>query len=90
MNTIVQNIINTAPVSIDDNYKIRLHKRADQLLKRLEIIRAYSNPGFVEYENGMAVRFFPNVYLTEETAKRCGRLRGEIRKELNEIQKLKP
>lgn len=87
MNAIIQNIIKTSPVSIDDNYKTRLKERFEVLINRRDKLSVCANRGSIEYENGMAARFYPNIHYRKDF-KRLGRMIAEINKELNQITRI--
>lgn len=89
MSSIVENIIKNSPVSIDDNYKIRLKTRQTLLVNRREMLISASIPGVVEYENGMAARFYPNVNYSRSDIVRMKRMISVINKELDEIGRVK-
>lgn len=86
MNGIIKNIIKTAPIEIDDNYEIRLRQRAEVLNKRRDKLIICNSRGSIEFENGIAVRFFPFVMYRKDF-KRLDRMIKEINKELREIGK---
>jgi hypothetical protein len=88
MHGLVNHIIKTSPVTWDDNYKTRLRQRHDLLIRRRERLQALTNRGWVEYENGMAARFFPNIYLTRKDALRGGKMIAEINKQLTAIESI--
>lgn len=82
---LIQNIINTAPISFDDNYKIRLKNRLDILNKRRDKLNTCRCRGSVEYDSkGKAVRFYPAIHYRKDF-KRLHKMIAQIDKEINEI-----
>lgn len=84
--TLVEKIVKTAPIEIDDNYKLRLQARCRILNMRREKLCMCNCRGQIEYENGMAARFYPNVHYRKDFP-RLSRMIKEIDKELREINK---
>lgn len=83
---LVENIIKTAPISIDDNYKLRLEKRLKVLCVRREKLNLCRCCGFIEYDNSMAVRFYPAIKYRKDF-KRLNKMISEIDKETRLIYK---
>lgn len=84
--SIVQTIVRNSPISIEDNYKLRLKARCEILNMRREKLNMCRCRGHIEYENGMAAIFYPNIQYRKDF-KRLDRMIKAIDVELREINK---
>ncbi len=70
----------------NNNPRIDLEKRVKQLEGRISLLRRFTGMGSIDYENGVAVRFYPSL-MPKKKVEKARRLIGTCRHELGIKQK---
>lgn len=69
-------------MTLTDNPRVDIEKRIKQLYRRMHFVLVWRGLGSIDYENGVAARFYPSL-MPRKKREQAGRMLRVIHKEIN-------